>query len=121
MIFIANCNLHGTGNHPVVRFRHAINLTNETIEFYDTAGNVAKSKPNIHTELLENLTPDIMVIVTDDAIAKALGIPEENTVAVLSSGIGRDNKLVSRLFRLCDNAHAELIAPSDSIAETYCI
>ncbi len=92
------------GELPTIRFSRAINLTNRHVGLYDTVGNIAVCDPGCHADLLDELKPDIMVIVADDSDAKAFGIPEENAVRVQSCDIGRNGNRVSRLSRLCDDA-----------------
>ena len=97
-----------TSNHPVVEFRQVINLTPHHITLYDSIGNIAICNPGCHSDLIQALKEDTMVIVANDSDPLAFSIPEANTVRVLSCSIGRrvdeTDYFISRLVRPLDGA-----------------
>lgn len=91
---------------PTVNYNHVINLTAREICFYDTNGNIAVSSPGSHSDLLDKLTPNTMVICESHADITIYQVPEKNAVLVDHTSTGRLGISVSRLMRVSDKAKA---------------
>lgn len=124
VIFTVTHDWSSLGRHQHIVFNRAINLTAHSISFYDAAGSIATIYPGAHTSLLNHLAPDVMVIVTSEADARAYGIPTENIVTPDSDQPrpGRGGIMVSRLSRPLDDAMVKFVPIKNlGIPETYTV